>query len=464
MSPVVAVIDKFLPKGVLRSSDRRGLVSSRALVFFTGCEIIAELLVAIVVVGGAFIAEPSHVFYCIAAFLMLIGVQLLLLARFRSGGWSRNVAGRVNLGTSYAIITAMAVLEAGTNGHALFWYATLPMLALAIVDHRESVLWAIAAAVAIAAILVAQAAGVAFPSIVSEVAKPYNAALTAVGVLGLLSAYAIGLGQFMDSAIADLEVARSTAASIRVKNAFLATMSHELRTPLYGVIGMAQVLEASDLSPGDAECVAAIRECGEQLSGLVTDSLDVAAAEDEPLQNATHDASDLLGDVGRMYERQAASGGLTLRTHVAPDTQIRCDATRVTRVLHCLVDNAIKFTERGSIDVSLVADASTLVFEVADTGPGVPNSELTKIFKAFATGKLKNTLHIPGAGLGLAVCRRFAQAMGGDVGWRANVPGGSIFYLAIPQPPEEAVRPTVASMPSRSTQTATPLASRRLRA
>ncbi|WP_136644630.1 PAS domain S-box protein [Tabrizicola sp. YIM 78059] len=210
-------------------------------------------------------------------------------------------------------------------------------------------------------------------------------------------------------------------AANRAKSDFLAAMSHEMRTPLNGVLGMARVLEGQEQDPDRREMLRIIRESGDHLLAVINDILDLAKIEAGRLvlDSRPLDLCSLVDRVLGVHRVQAGEKGLALRLVCRGEKrdQIRLgDEKRLAQILHNLVGNAVKFTDRGEVSLSIDAtDAERLVMEVADTGPGMTEDDLEQVFEEFTQGQGGLARQHGGTGLGLTIVRRLAQLMGGEV-------------------------------------------------
>lgn len=243
----------------------------------------------------------------------------------------------------------------------------------------------------------------------------------------------------------------------------LAALSHEFRTPLNGVIGMARLLDGTRLTAEQRAYVAALKESGEHLLGLVNDILDYArlGAGKTELAAAPVAPEDLLRQVCELMSPRAHEKGVEIGWAADADlAPILTDEGRLRQILLNLAGNAVKFVEAGGVlVVAERAGPGRLRFTVSDTGPGVPEAERAKIFQAFAQGGSGLGSRQPGAGLGLAIAQRLAQAMGGELGVGGAVGRGADFWFEAAF--ETAAAPTTARAPLARTPLArTPLEGR----
>ena len=208
----------------------------------------------------------------------------------------------------------------------------------------------------------------------------------------------------------------------------LASLSHEFRTPLNGVLGMARLLEATRLTAEQRDYAVAIRDCGEHLLNLVNDVLDFAklGAGKVELLAGDVDVEALLRGICELLSPRAREKGVEIAWATPKDVgSIRADEGRLRQILINFAGNAVKFTETGGVLLSVDRPAKgRLRFTVDDTGPGVSAAQRERIFEAFAQADPAHA-HMGGAGLGLAIARRLALAMDGEVGVEARPEGGS---------------------------------------
>jgi CheY-like chemotaxis protein len=225
----------------------------------------------------------------------------------------------------------------------------------------------------------------------------------------------------------------------------LASLSHEFRTPLNGVLGMARLLEGTKLTAEQKSYVTALHDSGQHLLTLVNDVLDFAklGAGAVELHPAPMELEGLLRGVAELLSPRAREKGLEI-AWAAPATpaQIHADDGRLRQILLNFAGNAVKFTERGGVLITAtVPEPGRLRLAVEDTGPGVSKSDRDRIFEAFAQAEASHA-DLGGAGLGLAIARRLARAMGGDVGVDSARGGGACFWFEADIPGLPGLAPT----------------------
>jgi PAS domain S-box-containing protein len=234
-----------------------------------------------------------------------------------------------------------------------------------------------------------------------------------------------------------LRLAKETAeAATRAKSEFLANMSHELRTPLNSVLGYAQILQRDrSLSASQREALKAISKGGSHLLDLINDVLDLSKIEAGrvEIENTTVDLARLAIDLKYLVAESVRRKGLLLTIALAPDVprRVMLDGRHLRQVLLNLLGNAIKFTERGEVRMSIGrADDTRLLFEVSDTGVGIEPEGLTAIFEAFT--QTKTGAAAGGTGLGLTISQHLISKMGGALQVDSIRGRGSRFFFALP--------------------------------
>ncbi len=276
---------------------------------------------------------------------------------------------------------------------------------------------------------------------IGTLARAYNAMIETV-----LDRERIDRDRLQEIALKNEELLKAS----RLKSQFLANMSHELRTPMNSIIGYSEVLLDGldgDLSEEQKEDVRAILRSAEHLLKLINEILDLSKIEAGHMKVEVADVRlrDVVKDVLTVVEPLAAPKGLRLELSIREDDlMVRADRDRVRQVVMNLLSNAVKFTDRGRVTVRLFRDTDFGVVEVEDTGPGIPENELGRIFEEFHQVDGATTRKHGGTGLGLSIARRFVELMGGRLTVRSVLGDGSVFRLALP-----LVRPR-ASAPAES--------------
>jgi signal transduction histidine kinase/CheY-like chemotaxis protein len=285
---------------------------------------------------------------------------------------------------------------------------------------------------------------------VSSVLAPYHAYSNTVISVALFVSLFAGFLFFelikslsaLDGVRRELEGARVKAdAANLAKSKFLATMSHEIRTPMNGILGMAQLMMASQLKDAERqEYARIILSSGQTLLTLLNDILDLSKVEAGrvELQHLVFNPQQTVAEVAALFADQAQAKGLRLEAvwHGPADACYRADPIRLRQMLSNLTSNAIKFTTTGFVRIearpaNVAADSAGLEFAVSDSGIGIPEDKLNVLFLPFSQVDNSITREYGGTGLGLSIVRRLARLMGGDVGVTSQAGEGSRFWFTI---------------------------------
>ncbi|MEW6719817.1 MAG: ATP-binding protein [Thermodesulfobacteriota bacterium] len=248
-----------------------------------------------------------------------------------------------------------------------------------------------------------------------------------------------GLEQRVNDRTADLAAAKERAESAdRLKSAFLATMSHELRTPLNSIIGFTGILLqrlSGPLTPEQEKQLGMVQGSARHLLELINDVLDLSKIEAGQLEIEAKPfvVRESVGHAVSMVAPQAEKKGLSLAWEVSPEAgEMVGDRRRFEQILINLLNNAVKFTGKGRVRVECAVRGRELVTRVADTGIGIGKEDLEKLFQPFRQIDTGLTRNHEGSGLGLSICRKLVERMGGGISLESERGAGSVFTFTLP--------------------------------
>ncbi len=229
------------------------------------------------------------------------------------------------------------------------------------------------------------------------------------------------------------------------RSQFVANISHEIRTPMNGLLGVTQILRDTPLTQRQTECVEILERTGQTLLNLIDELLDFSKIEARKirLKDAPYSPATLVEDVRDLFGARAEAKGLTLTISIDPTVPglLLGDVFRLRQVLSNLVNNAIKFTDRGRIDLLVLRNEDRICFDVVDTGIGIDASSLRTIFDPFTQADGSTSRQYGGTGLGLAICRDLLALMDGKISVQSTPGAGSQFRVELPLRPAPTFTP-----------------------
>jgi signal transduction histidine kinase/CheY-like chemotaxis protein len=390
------------------------------------------------------IAWPMSLLWMAIYALQGIWLQLALNAVLFVLGplmlWAMRRTGRLepwyqlSLGAAALLYGPGLLAQTPVEETALYFSLIIPLIAGFLFGMKSALRWTVVTgALTVSSLLLARA-GYSLP--VADPTPTLSKVLNIVTALLMVSAFAASFHATYEAMLKRADDAN------RAKSLFLATISHEIRTPMNGVLGMTEVLLTETKDERAREQLGVIQRSGELMVSLVNDLLDLTKLEAQKLRLDTvdFDLNALVGDVARLYLPKAREKGLALVVGVEPGVPAfrRGDPLRLRQVLFNLASNAVKFTTRGSVTITVSGQGDRLRFAVHDTGVGMSGELQGRLFTVFEQADASTTRRFGGTGLGLALAQQLVRLMGSELEVRSVEGVGSHFWFELTLPVTEA--------------------------
>jgi signal transduction histidine kinase/DNA-binding response OmpR family regulator len=375
-----------------------------------------------------------------------------ILWRLRRGDSAQTTAQRY-LGTFYFALTTVAFATGGHRAPVGVWLSLVPLVAVSVSGLRSAQRWGWIVAATMTVLFVLDRLGIdgSHPGtiVLPRLEQSVEAWVLWVGNVGLVLVAVVVVGRYeraMRDLLARLEqsrealsIARDQAeAASRAKSTFLANVSHEVRTPLNGIIGLSEVLRESEAEPDRRQQLDVVRNSARSLLAVLNDVLDFSKIESGALalESLPFVPGDVVDEVVELFGPPAESRGLLLAAHIEDRTLVQGDPVRFRQIVSNLVGNAVKFTTAGWVHVRLrsseTAQGRCIVLEVEDSGIGISEDQLARVFSPFAQADVATTRRFGGTGLGLSIVQQLCGAMGGRIDVQSAIGRGTSFRLVFP--------------------------------
>ncbi len=433
----LAVVDRLVPAAVHQGdpTERR---RARLIVFNTSVFIVYGIFQGVMEMA---VESWDRAALAIAILVVgtVVGLGSISYLRRRGDGAASAMSALVGL---FAVITILTFMKGGIDAPGLSWFVVLPVVARALCGSRTAVFVAAASMLVVLSFALFETYGIPVPP------APTGAALVVKRVVAVCagSILCAGLvymnGVFEEEAQQALVAMRDSAnQASRAKSLFVANVSHEIRTPMTAILGYTDVLAEPGLDESERrDAIETLRRNGRQLLALVNDMLDLSRIEAGGLTMRWREVVPIsvAQQVVALLRDRARAKGLLLDLELAGDLPPRLwtDAVRLQQVLVNLVGNAIKFTEQGSVRVSVSLEPGSpdarLRFDVIDSGIGIAPVDQQRIFEPFSQVDASESRRYGGTGLGLAISSRLANDLGGELSLSSSLGQGSVFSLCLP--------------------------------
>ncbi len=414
------------------------------------------------ILGGLVPAVDLHVAGAPLAALTVMAWLIGGVAATLSLHWTLSVAltAHLQLASLLGATVTLTWFSGGLGSPSMYTYPLAPMVAVFVLGRRAGVVWTGIVALVPALLLLGTSFGYSPAMRVPEDVIMRGHGASAVLTIGLALLVTMIHERERDRAMAELEEARAEAeAANNAKSEFLANISHEIRTPMNGVLGMSSLLVDAGLPDHQRQMATIVHDSASNLLDIINDLLDLSKLEAHSVQlsQKTFSITDTVQAVVETLRPQTAEKGIELRCDVdySVPSWLEGDPVRLRQVLLNLVGNAVKFTERGSVHITVSAEVqdrrAALTLRVQDTGVGITTGDLVRIFRRFEQVDSSPTRQHQGTGLGLAITQGIVDLMGGSIRAQSKLGQGTTMTvnLTLPLANAPSVRPTDSTTPDR---------------
>lgn len=384
--------------------------------------------------------------YPVQTWVGLLGPLALLLAPFAMF-WTGQLklVGAAVITLVFGLILFPAVSMGGAANPVILYLTGLPILATFLIGYRAGIAAGALTIGSLVGLYVLRGALPGLPDGFDEALAAQWNTITLSILIVAISLFVVIFHREMARANRELDTARMAAnAGSAAKSEFVANMSHEIRTPMNGILGMAALLQNSELNDAQRSQVEIIERSGEMLLALLNDVLDLAKIEAGELQieSIPFSLRRVLNNLAGLHGLMAEAKGLIFHLDIPAEMgdEYIGDPLRLNQILNNLLSNAVKFTQEGSVTLSARQNADGLVFTVKDSGVGIDPAELERLFQPFTQADVSTTRRHGGTGLGLPICRKLSRLLGGTIEVESFPDEGSAFILRLPFPPAEPAR------------------------